>query len=115
VPFAVQFELDPRSATVLSPIIDTIERADAEAMTSHRAKIAPHVSLAVYDRLDSAAMAVALQSFVHGLRAQPVQLASLGIFPAPSSVPFAARVVSAELLALHRAFHQATWALAASC
>jgi len=90
-------------------------RADAEATTPQRAKIAPHVSLAIYDRLDPTAMTAALQPFAERRRACPVQLASLGLFPAFSSVLFAVPVVSAELLVLHRAFHQATWAFAASC
>jgi hypothetical protein len=48
-------------------------------------------------------------------RRRELRLASLGQFPAPSSVLFTSPIVTAELLALHRRFHNATLAFAASC
>jgi 2'-5' RNA ligase len=115
VAFAVTLDLDPHSAAALAPLIDAVERADPAAATPRRAQVAPHLSLAVYERLAAAAMTVSLQRFAETQPAISIQLASLGLFPGPPSVLFAAPVVSAELLALHRAYHQATWASGPRC
>jgi len=79
-------------------------------MTPRRAGVAPHLSLALYERLVPAAIAVSLQHLADAQPALGIQLASLGLFAGPPSVLFAAPVVSTELIALHRAYHQATWA-----
>lgn len=115
VPFAVILDLDRHSAAALAPISEAVERADADAMTPHRSTIEPHITLAVYDHLDAAAMTMVLRHFAEGLPAVPVRLSSLSLFPAASSVLFAAPVVSAEILALHRAYHEAAWSVIASC
>ena len=108
MPFAVHLDLDPHSAAALAPLIYAIERADPDAMTPRRARVAPHLWLAVYDRLVPAAVTVSLQRFAERQHVLGIQLASLGLFPGPPAVLFAAPVVTAELLALHRAYHQAT-------
>lgn len=107
MPFAVTLDLDPHGAAALAPLIDAVERAEPYAMTPRRALVDPHVSLAVYDRLDIAAMSAALQRFAALQPAHDIQLASLGLFPEPPSVLFAAPVVSAERLDLHDRFHHA--------
>lgn len=105
MPFAVHLDLDPHSAAALEPLIDAVERADPEATTPRRAQVAPHLTLAVYDRLDAAAMTGPLQRFAALQPARDIQLASLGLFPGPPAVLFAAPVVSAEMLDLHARFH----------
>jgi 2'-5' RNA ligase len=115
VPFAVTLDLDPHGAAALAPLIDAVERAEPYAMTPRRALVDPHVSLAVYDRLDIAAMSAALQRFAALQPAHDIQLASLGLFPEPPSVLFAAPVVSAELLDLHARFHHTTMAFVPHC
>lgn len=115
MPFAVHLDLDPHSAAALTPLIDAVERADADAMTPRRARVAPHLSLGVYERLVPAAVTVSLQRFAERQHVLTIQLASLGLFPGPPSVLFAAPVVSVELLALHRAYHQASWASGPRC
>jgi 2'-5' RNA ligase len=115
VPFAVIPDLDRHSAAALAPISEAVEHADADAMTPRRSIIAPHITLAAYDSLDAAAMTMVLRHFADGLQAIPVRLSSLGLFPAASSVLFAAPVVSAEIPALHRAYHEAAWSVIASC
>ncbi|MGF6227643.1 2'-5' RNA ligase [Inquilinus ginsengisoli] len=92
-----------------------MECADLDAMTPRRARVAPHLSLAVYERLAAATVTVSLERFADGQPALAIQLASLGVFPGPPAVLFAAPVVSLELLALHRAYHQATWAAGPRC
>lgn len=113
MPYAVTLDLDPHGAGALAPLFDAVERADADAMTPRRARIAPHLSLAVYDRLVPAAITVSPQHFAEAQAAIGIPLASLGLFPGPPL--FAAPVVSAELLALHRAYRQATWASEPRC
>ncbi|MGF6227698.1 2'-5' RNA ligase [Inquilinus ginsengisoli] len=115
MPFAVHLDLEPRSAVALATLIEAVERAEAHATTPRRARVAPHLSLAVYDRLVPAAVTVSLQRFAERQPALAIQLASLGLFPGPPAVLFAAPVVSAELLAVHRAYHQATWASGPRC
>jgi len=115
VPFAVTLDLDPLSAAALTPMIDAVERADPKAMTPRRAPVDPHLSLAVYDRLDAAAMTPALQRFAALQPACDIQLSSLGLFPGPPSVLFAAPVVSADLLDLHGRFHHTAAAFVPHC
>ncbi len=115
MPYAVYLDLDPRSAAALAPLIEAVERADPDAITPRRARVAPHLSLAVYERLVPAAIAVSLQHFADAQPALGIQLASLGLLAGPPSVLFAAPIVSTELLALHRAYHQATWAAGPRC
>ena len=92
MPFAVHLDLDPPSAAALTPLIDAVERADPDAMTPRRAQVAPHLSLGVYDRLDAAAMSASLQRFAALQPACDIQLSSLGLFPGPPAVLFAAPV-----------------------
>ena len=115
MPFAVSLDLDPLSATALAPLIDAVERADPKATTPRRAGVAMHVSLAVYDRLDVAAMIPSLQRFAGLQPACDIQLSSLGLFPGPPAVLFAAPVVSAELLELHGRFHHAAASFVPHC
>ncbi|MGL4964030.1 MAG: 2'-5' RNA ligase family protein [Inquilinus sp.] len=107
MPFAVHLDLDPPSAAALTPLIDAVERADPDAMTPRRAQVAPHLSLGVYDRLDAAAMSASLQRFAALQPACDIQLSSLGLFPGPPAVLFAAPVVAAELLDLYGRLHHA--------
>jgi len=113
VPFAVPLDLDPLSAAALAPLLDAVERADPKATTPRRAGVAMHVSLAVDDRLDVAAMIPSLQRFAGLQPACDVQLSSLGLFPGPAL--FAAPVVAAELLELHGRFHHAVASFVPHC
>lgn len=108
MPFAVHLELDPQSAAELGPITARIERIAPDALTPGRVKAGLHVSLAVYETLDPKPFAELLEGFAQDRRACAIKLSSLGLFPGPSSVVFVAPVVSAELLALHKDFHQLT-------
>ena len=65
----------------------------------------PHVSLAAYDRLDTARCREILAAFAAVQPVLDVAFASWGAFPATEPVLFHAPVVTAELLALHRALH----------
>lgn len=115
MPFAVFMELDPYGAVELQPIIEHVERISPNAVTPRHVKVEPHISLAVYDGLDPEPLARALDRFSADMSAPSIKLSSIGLFPGPASVLFAARVVSAELLALHRDFHGAAASAGAAC
>ncbi|QWW69740.1 2'-5' RNA ligase family protein [Rhizobium sp. WYJ-E13] len=115
MPFAVYLELDPYSTAELQPIVEHVERISPNARTPRRLNIEPHISLAVYDGLDPEPLFRALDRFSDGMRAPVVRLSSVGLFPGPAPVLFAAPVVSAELLALHRDFHAAVDSAGAAC
>lgn len=108
-------ELDPFGATELQPIIEHVERISPNAMTPRRLKVEPHITLAVYDGLDPEPLAKTLERFSADMTTPGVTLSSIGLFPGPASVLFAAPVVSAELLALHRDFHAAAASAGAAC
>lgn len=115
MPFAVFMELDPYGAVELQPIIEHVERISPNAVTPRRVKVEPHISLAVYDGLDPEPLARALDRFSADMSAPSIKLSSIGLFPGPASVLFAAPVVSAELLALHRDFHTAAASAGVAC
>jgi len=64
----------------------------------------PHVSLAVYEKLDRAAAEPRLKSFADNLAPFPVMMWNLGLFSSPAVVFYAPQVTQ-ELLALHTRFH----------
>ncbi len=115
MPLAVYMELDPPGAAGLEPIIAEIERIAPDAATPRRHKVEPHITLGVYDGVDGEPLVEALERFSDGLKPLAVTLSSLGLFPGPASVLFAAPVVSAELLALHRDFHAITASARLAC
>jgi 2'-5' RNA ligase len=77
------------------------------ALTPSIWKVEPHVSLAVYEAFDPEPLARMLEQFAEHRHALAVRLSSIGLFPGPLSVLFAAPVVSADLLSVHRDFHRA--------
>ena len=108
-------ELDPEAAAGLQPIVAHIEQISADAMTPRRLKVEPHITFAVYDALDPEPFARMLEAFSADIRISAVTLSSIGIFPGPLSVLFAAPVVSVELLALHQGFHAAAASAGSAC
>ena len=112
---AVYLELDPHGAAGLEPIIEHVERISSGALTPGTWKVAPHVSLAVYEAFDPEPLARMLEQFTEGRRALAVKLSSIGLFPGPLSVLFAAPVVSADLLSIHQDFHEAAAFAEAAC
>lgn len=115
MPFAVYLELDPYSAAELEPIIAHVETISSTATTPRRVDVEPHISLAVYDGLDPEPLMEVLEAFSEDMSAPDVKLSSIGLFPGPAPVLFAAPVVSSELLALHGHFHAAAASAGAAC
>jgi 2'-5' RNA ligase len=103
MPYAIHLDLADRGAARLA-IVTGCEAANA----SGDAGEAPHISLAVYDDSFSPDTHLpAIKGFAERLEPLDVDFQSLGIFPGPGSVLFAAPIVSNALLALHANFHRA--------
>ncbi|MDJ0521029.1 MAG: 2'-5' RNA ligase family protein [Planctomycetota bacterium] len=66
----------------------------------------PHVTLAVYNRLDADDFREEAAAFFAGEPPVPVRFSSAGTFGGHSGVAFLAPVVTAELLGLHARFHE---------
>ena len=64
----------------------------------------PHVTLAVFDEY-AAAFETEFQTFTQDLPAFSLCFPNLGIFPKPEGVVFFSAILSAELNAIHQAFH----------
>ena len=67
----------------------------------------PHVSLAVYDHLDSDGFACILEKFAKTLVPFDFMLSSVGTFPTKEGAVFLAPVVNQDLLTTHKTFHDA--------
>lgn len=105
MPFAVECDLDDEVAAVMRSVG---ERLAASGVAPSRAALGerPHVTLAVYDDVDLHQLESVVAACARAWPPLPISFASLGCFTQPRAVVFAAPVVTTELLALHRAFHQ---------
>lgn len=65
----------------------------------------PHVSLAVFDNVDTSRLIPVVRSFAEKTQSLNLRLSSIGVFPNDDNVVFLAAAVTTELLALHKQFH----------
>lgn len=82
------------------------ERLAAAGMQAPPEGIAPHVTLGAFGQVDLAVMVTAMAAFFREWEVKPLRFEMLGSFPT-SGVLQTTPVVTAELLALHAAFHEA--------
>ena len=68
-------------------------------------KASPHVSLAVFDNVDTLKIIEVVRSFAENTQSFNLRLCSIGIFPGEENVVFLATVVTNDLLMLHKSFH----------
>lgn len=107
MPLAITLRLDPVSATSIEDIWQTLATEDID-VEPDRLGYAPHITLAIYpDNVPLDALQTAIAKVTAGRRALPVTLSGIGIFPGPSSILWAAPVVTRDLLALHAALAEA--------
>jgi 2'-5' RNA ligase len=100
MPFAVTLRLDCSSGVLIEDIWRVLA---AEGLDSDRLQLgyAPHVTLGIYpDDVGADLLLAGLSKVVVGWRALPVVLSAIGIFPGPSSIIWAAPVVTRDLLAV---------------
>lgn len=101
MPYVVQLDLGAGA----SRIAELCDALDPAVETVTRLGDVPHLSLAIYDELNTEAYAVRLRAFADTLEPFSLRLAGLGVFAAATHVLYAAPVVTSEVLALHRRFH----------
>jgi 2'-5' RNA ligase len=114
MPFTVQLDLHAAGASEIAKLSERLERIP-NLETVPRIGDVHHISLAVYEDLSVDRFLPDLAKFAAGVRPIVVQLANLGIFSGIRSVLFLGPVVTEELLALHRNFHDAFASFAGSC
>jgi 2'-5' RNA ligase len=103
--FAIQLFFDPASDTVVRNL--WAELASTELPFPLRdSGNRPHISLAIYNELNTAVCLGLLDSFAQTCTPFALSIASLGIFPGEQAVVFLAPIVSSGLLDLHRQVHQ---------
>lgn len=66
----------------------------------------PHLSLAVFDRVEVSALCGLVEEFADRVHGYSSLFAAVGTFPGNEGVVFLAPAVSGELLALHGTFHR---------
>jgi 2'-5' RNA ligase len=112
MPFTVQLDLDARTQTALAALAVGIERISGLETMRYIGDV-HHLSLAVYEELPVGLVLPKLRSFADSLRPLALRIANIGIFP--GGVLFLGVVVTPELLALHRRYHDELAAFAGSC
>ena len=101
MPIAITLRLDPLAAAAVKDMWRILAEAGI-ATDRHDLGYPPHITLAIYpDEVADNAVQAAFVRVTAQWRALPVKLGGLGIFPAPSSILWAAPVVTAELCACH--------------
>jgi 2'-5' RNA ligase len=112
MPFTVQLDLDARTQSALTALaarIDTIPGLETVGQIGD----VHHLSLAVYEELPVDLVLPKLRGFAGSLRPLALRIANIGIFP--GGALFLGVVVTAELLALHRRYHNDLAAFSGAC
>lgn len=102
--FAVEMRFDPQAESRVRSLWDELAR---QGIRSPLPTIGsrPHVSLAVFDRLDPSRIRPELERMAAKIAPIPLTLCAVGSFPTQEGVVFLAPVVTQELLELHRRVH----------
>jgi 2'-5' RNA ligase len=114
VPFAVELDIDGVAASKIGTLAERLERIpDLDSV--RKSGDVHHLSLAVYEDLPADRFVAHLIEFSAGVQPIVLQLANIGIFSGARSVLFLGPVVTQELLAFHRRFHDAFSEFVESC
>jgi 2'-5' RNA ligase len=107
MPFAITLRLDPVNAVAIEDMWRIL--AEAGIDTDRRdLGYAPHVTLAIYpDDTSADSLSTVLRRVAAHWRALPVTLRGIEVFSGPSSILWAAPVVTPALLARHAEIHTA--------
>ena len=114
MPYSAELMLAAPAAHEIDALCERLEQ-DPDLQTYRRLGSAPHISLAVYDQVDTQAFGAALRKFAGTLRRTPVELNQIGVFAHDECVLFLAPVVTTGLLDLHRRYHEFFGGFAKSC
>lgn len=107
--YAVELLLDRQGAERIRKVY---ERSGLELS---RIPHVPHLSLAVFDEIDSAELIERVQDFAEKLNSLEISLSSIGMFPNRSKAVFLAARADFELLDLHHQFHHLISDISAHC
>jgi 2'-5' RNA ligase len=106
MPIAVNLDLDAAGAAKTEPLWNALEQ-DTELITTRRAGVHAHLTLAAYDALEPRPLLPRLDGFVRDLRPLAIRFASIGIFAAGvRATIFLAPVADRLLLDLHDGLHR---------
>ena len=101
MPFAITLRLDPLSAASIENMWRILAAHHINADRPYP-DYAPHITLAIYpDEVSSDVLRATFARITSTWHALPVTLGGVGVFPASSSVLWAAPVVTRDLLARH--------------
>jgi 2'-5' RNA ligase len=100
--FAVELFFDPSGDAAVRRVWSELGGPVLASATAR-----PHITLAVYGRVEPEPFAAALADWAAAADPLDLRLASVGVFPGEARVIFLAPVVTAELLDLHNGFHAA--------
>jgi 2'-5' RNA ligase len=104
MPIAVELYFDSASEEIIRDLWRAIAAAGFPSSLLE-AGYRPHISLAICESLDVAAIRPALSSFAGNLSPFSCTLSHIGIFPTMQGVLFLGPTVTTELLDLHASFH----------
>ncbi len=104
MPYAVELHFDDESRAALVTL-STQVHVTCGGMDLVAAGGAPHVSLALFDRLDPGQLQPLLMIFATQVAPFPLHFAAIGTFPGDQGVLYLAPVVTLQLLTRHRDFH----------
>jgi 2'-5' RNA ligase len=102
--FAVELALDSTFGERVSLLWDQIS-GQCGGANPRDLGVRPHISLAVLEQADPGTLRTPLAEFAASCLPIPVQFSSVGAFPTAEGVVFLAPVVTLDLLAVHRRFH----------
>jgi 2'-5' RNA ligase len=97
--YAVELVLDKADAESLRELYDLTNSVMLEL------DAIPHVSLAVFEQVDTALLASLVSAFAKDTQPFSLHFSSISIFPGEENVVFLAAVVTENLLRLHADFH----------
>ena len=108
MPYAVELFFDPQAETAVRATWQALHQAGLPT-PSDPAAARPHVSLGVFDndQLSEQALGQILTNFARKIKAIPLLMQNVGIFPTAESVLFLGVTVTQELLELHTTFQTA--------
>jgi 2'-5' RNA ligase len=107
MPFAITLRLDPVSAATIEGM--WLALAGAGIDTDRRdLGYGPHITLGIYpEDIETGLLRTAVRQVAADRRTIPIALSGIGVFPGPTSILWAAPVVTTDLLAWHAAIHAA--------
>ena len=105
MPFAVELSMDDHAATAVRQLWQSLVEAGIPSQPQ-AAGARPHISLCVYESLDSSVAEKQLENFARQIGTIPFQLETVETFPGSNGVVFLAPRPSEELLEIQRRFHK---------